>query len=173
MIGLFPGTSQSVASIIDITDRKRIEDELGLFKASADHAYDEIFWLDFDGNMLYVNDAATRNTGYSREELLAMKIFELDPDFTPDIWEGFMKESQGEKVPSSSTPCTGARTGRSWMSRSCQTMSRKIAREYSFAFVRDITDRKRMDDELRMFKASVDHANDEIFWFSFDARSST
>ena len=64
MIGLFLGTEQSVVSIVDITDRKLMEDELGLFKASVDRAYDEVFWLDFDGNMLYVNDSATHNTGY-------------------------------------------------------------------------------------------------------------
>ena len=59
-------TRQSVISIIDVTDQKQTEDELRLFKTSVDRAYEEVFWLDFEGNMLYVNDAATRNTGYSR-----------------------------------------------------------------------------------------------------------
>ena len=122
MIGLFPGTGQSVASIIDITDRKRIEDELRMFKASVDHANDEIFWLSFDASILYVNDAAIRVTGV-QEELLAMKVFELNPHINPDIWAGFMK-GLGKTGSCTSRPCTGGRTGRSWMSRSWQTTSR-------------------------------------------------
>ncbi|PKL69805.1 MAG: hypothetical protein CVV30_00035 [Methanomicrobiales archaeon HGW-Methanomicrobiales-1] len=169
MIGLFPGTSQSVASIIDISDRKRMEDELGLFKASADHAYDEVFWLDFDGNMLYVNDAATRNTGYSREELLAMKIFKLDPDFDPAVWQGFVSNLRKEKTQLFTTRHR-CKSGEIMDVEIVANYVTKDGSEYSFAFVRDITERKRMTDELRLFKASVDHANDEIFWFNFEAQ---
>ena len=79
MMEMFPGSSESIASIIDITDRKRAEEELKTFKASVDGASDEVFWLDFEGNIMYVNDAASRITGYSRQELLAMKILALDP----------------------------------------------------------------------------------------------
>ena len=168
IVGLFPGTTQSVASIIDITDRKRMEDELRLFKASSDNAYDEIFWLDFCGSLLYVNDAATRNTGYSREELLAMKIFALDPDFTPDRWDGFMEELR--RTGSMRFETRHRRKNRETMD--VEVVANYVTKddhEYSFAFVRDITKRKRMEEELRLFKASVDHANDEIFWFSFDA----
>jgi PAS domain S-box-containing protein len=168
MIGLFLGTGQSVASVIDITDRKRMEDELGLFKASADHAYDEVFWLDFDGNMLYVNDSATHNTGYSREELLAMKIFELDPDFDPAIWQGFVANLRVEGTQLFTTRHR-RKSGEIMDVEIVANYVTKDSHEYSFAFVRDITERKRMTDELRLFKASVDHANDEIFWFDFEA----
>jgi len=46
-----------------------IEDELPLLKISVDRSFDEVFWLDFESNIHYVNDAGCRITGYSREEL--------------------------------------------------------------------------------------------------------
>ena len=64
--------------LLDITDRKRAEEELRLLKISVDLSADEVFWLDFDGNILYVNDAACRINGYSREEFLTMKIYDLN-----------------------------------------------------------------------------------------------
>ncbi|MCK9579918.1 MAG: PAS domain S-box protein [Methanoregula sp.] len=71
----------------DITERKAAEDMLKLLKTSVDSAYDEVFWMDSQANILYANDAACNTTGYSEEELCAMNIFTLDPDFTPEIWE--------------------------------------------------------------------------------------
>ncbi len=168
MIGLFPGTDQSVASIIDITDRKKMEDELGLFKTSADRAYDEVFWLDFDGNMLYVNDSATRNTGYSREELLAMKIFSLDPDFDPDVWQGFISNLRKERTLLFTTRHR-LKNGEIMDVEIVSNYVTKDGHEYSFAFVRDITDRKRMEDDLRLLKISVDRGYDEVFWMDMDA----
>jgi len=168
MIGLFLGTEQSVASIIDITDRKRMEDELGLFKASADRAYDEVFWLDFNGNMLYVNDSATRNTGYSREELLAMKIFELDPDFDPAVWQGFIANLRKERTLLFTTRHR-RKNGEIMDVEIVSNYVTKDSHEYSFAFVRDITERKRMEDDLRLLKISVDRGYDAVFWMDMDA----
>jgi PAS domain-containing protein len=45
---------------------RKSERELRLLKISADRSSDQIFWLDFAGNILYVNDAACRDYGYSR-----------------------------------------------------------------------------------------------------------
>ena len=60
----------SLAFFRDITKRKRMEEEFRLFKASVDHANDEIFWFSFDTGILYVNDAAMRVTGTRRKNFL-------------------------------------------------------------------------------------------------------
>ena len=57
----------------DITERKRAEEELKLRAQLLDGAIDSIFLQDFDGNFIYVNEAAGKAHGYSRKEL--MKIF--------------------------------------------------------------------------------------------------
>ncbi|MGA2161714.1 MAG: PAS domain S-box protein [Methanoregula sp.] len=147
MVGLFLGTNQSVVSIIDITDQKRMEDELRLFKISADRAYDEIFWLDFEGNLLYVNDAAARKTGYSREELLAMKVFALDPDFSMEVWQGFIKDLRKKGSMIFETRHR-LKNGKIMEIEIATNYVKKDDHEYSFAFVRDITDHKRTERDL-------------------------
>ena len=58
-----------------------------MMRFSVDRAGDSIFWLGRDGSILYVNDVACTERGYSREEMLGLKIFDLDPDYQPGVWE--------------------------------------------------------------------------------------
>src|SRR5574341_1978680 len=67
----------------DITDRKRAEEQLRLTQFTMDCSAEAVYWLDRGGRFLYVNHAAVAQTGYAREELLAMTVFDLDTDETP------------------------------------------------------------------------------------------
>ncbi len=132
----------------DITDRKRAEEELKLFKASVDGASDEVFWLDFEGNIIYVNEAACRLTGYSRQELLGMKIFALDPGLTPARWE----KSTANLLMRKSQIFTTQHRNRDGEIRDVEIMTNYVRNdeaEYCFAFVRDITDRKKTEKAIK------------------------
>jgi PAS domain S-box-containing protein len=132
----------------DITERKEIEETLRLLQISVDRAYDEVFWLDFEGNILFVNDSACLITGYSREELSAMKIFELDPDFPPEVWIRSVTDLRERKTQLFTT----RHRRKDGVIIDVEIMAvyvPKEDREYSFAFVRDITDRRRAEEELR------------------------
>ena len=83
--------------LLDITCRKQAEDELKLLKISADRSSDEVFWLEFSGRILYANDAACRATGYSPGEFASMKIFDLDPDFQPGVWDASVADLRERK----------------------------------------------------------------------------
>ena len=45
-----------------------------------------VLWFDKDGNFFDVNQAACKIWGYSREELLSMSVFEINPNMSPEIW---------------------------------------------------------------------------------------
>lgn len=64
-----------------------------LSHVTIEQAADGIFWLDSEGRIHRVNDAACRLLGYSREELLAMTV----PDFDPSIRSRTIKSGIGEK----------------------------------------------------------------------------
>ena len=68
---------------------------------------DTIFVHDLEANILDVNEAATRHLGYSREELLSMKVTDLDiPEFAAGFTErlqqqldqGFLSNIEGRQI---------------------------------------------------------------------------
>ena len=63
-------------------ERLRTLERLRLAQSSIDESEEPAVCLRADGSFLYVNDATCGATGYSREELLGMRIFELDPKAT-------------------------------------------------------------------------------------------
>jgi PAS domain S-box-containing protein len=69
----------------DITERKRTEEELRenqeKFQTLIDQTADMLFLHNLDGDILDVNQKAVDQSGYSRRELLGMRIADLDPDF--------------------------------------------------------------------------------------------
>lgn len=77
-----PGTTQWVASMIDITARKKAEEALRLsethYRTLFNHASDAIFIHDLTGRFLEVNNAALERLGYTRSELLEKTIFDID-----------------------------------------------------------------------------------------------
>jgi PAS domain S-box-containing protein len=151
---------------LDITDRKRTTEELRLLKISVDRSLDEVFWLDFAGTIHYVNDAACRNTGYSREEFSTMTIFALDPDLTPEIWERSVTDLRERK----SQFITSRHRRRDGTIMDVEIVAVYVSeedREFSFAFVRDITGRRRAEEALKesenWFRTLVE-TSPEMIW---------
>ncbi len=67
----------------DITDRKQAEKALQeseqRFRTVLENLSGGISAHDLEGRLMFVNEAACRNTGYSREGLLQMQVAEIDP----------------------------------------------------------------------------------------------
>ena len=61
----------------DITERKKAEEQTRLQAQLLDTAMDAIYLRDFEGNLIYVNNAMTTLTGYSKEELLKRNVRDL------------------------------------------------------------------------------------------------
>ena len=69
---------QAAAIIRDITERKRAAEELRLRAQLLDSVSDTIFVLDFDGKFVYLNEAAWKTRGYTRDEMMGMNLHVLD-----------------------------------------------------------------------------------------------
>ncbi len=54
---------------------------------SLDNIQTAVSWTDTEGNFIYINEAGCAHTGYSREEILRMKISDLHPDWEEHYWE--------------------------------------------------------------------------------------
>lgn len=53
---------------------------------AVDNLADAAYCIEEDASIVYVNDAATQMLGYSREELLSMRIYELNADVSTTEW---------------------------------------------------------------------------------------
>ncbi|MBW2467485.1 MAG: PAS domain S-box protein, partial [Deltaproteobacteria bacterium] len=59
---------------------------LKLRQFSVDNAADAIFWMGPDAQFIYVNDSACNSLGYSRKQLLALTVHDIDPNFPKESW---------------------------------------------------------------------------------------
>lgn len=103
---------QFVYQIKDITERKRVEEALQFTKFTADHAAVSIAWIGKDGRYLYVNDKKVHYLGYSREELLNMKVQQIDQEeISEGQWERKWVEIK-EKKSSTFETCHRTKSGK-------------------------------------------------------------
>ncbi len=86
------GSQLILAVCRDITKRKQAEEALLLMQFAMDQAPDSILLVGDQGNLEYANNAACAAMGYTREELLSMKVFDIDQEFPVDGWEQHKKD---------------------------------------------------------------------------------
>ena len=156
---------------VDQTERKALEAGLRQAQASVDNARDMIFWSRVeDGTYAYVNAAASRQLGYSREELLGMCVFDLNPVRTREnwaetvqrlntqercVWQGQIRRKDGSLLPVEFN-VSGIR---------------HEGADYVLSVVRDISDRRELEASLRQAQLSVDQAEDMIMWARLSDRT--
>jgi PAS domain S-box-containing protein len=124
------------------------------FRAVADYTNDWESWHSPDGQLIWVNRAVERLTGYSVDECLTMHDYPL-PLIAPEDRERIateLKESlngtSGEQVEFRSVHRSGDIR---WMSLSWQPMYEEHGKYLGIrTSIRDVTDRRKLRDELRL-----------------------
>jgi PAS domain S-box-containing protein len=71
----------------DITERKRLEDELKLARFTVDNLNEGVHWVQPDGHLWNANGAACRMLGYTHEELTSRSISDIDPLISVEQWK--------------------------------------------------------------------------------------
>ncbi|QXE88999.1 PAS domain-containing protein [Geomonas subterranea] len=147
------GRDHLIESFLDITDRKRAEEELKeseeRYRDILENANDLIQSVDAKGNFIYVNNAWKRTLGYSDEDVASMNIFDvIKPCCQNHCATMFDELKSGARIPRVEVEFV-AKDGRSIIlegSINCNTSSgRAISTRGIF---RDITERKKMEAEL-------------------------
>jgi PAS domain S-box-containing protein len=134
--------------IASVLERKRVEEALKLTQFALDNFGESAIWLTKDGRIVYVNQAACRSLGYSREELLSMHIWDIDPNYPREgIWELWSVRKLDHYTKFESTHV--AHDGRVFPVEVTSSFTRYGDEEYLITFDRDITERKRAEEALR------------------------
>lgn len=158
----------------DVTEQKRTEQRLLRTQFSVDKAGEAIFWVGADAELVYVNDAACNALGYTREELLSMTVFDIDPAFPQEIWTSFWRDIRNEKVRYIET-MHRTKDGRVFpVEITINPMLFFGDEEYNCTYVRDITERKQAQQErenliteLERKNAELEHKNAELERFTY------
>ncbi|MBI5673145.1 MAG: PAS domain S-box protein, partial [Nitrospirae bacterium] len=141
------GKQCSVTVGNDITESKRLERALRLTQFSVDQAVEAILWLDANARIFSVNDTACRMLEYSREQLLAMTVHDIDPNFPVERWVthwNYLKQ-QGA-LTFDATFWT--RTGLVLQTDVTVNYLQHEGKEYACMIMRDVAERKRAEAEL-------------------------
>jgi two-component system, cell cycle sensor histidine kinase and response regulator CckA len=147
----------------DVTEQQRAEDALRLTQLSVDHAADLIHWIAPDGHLLYVSDSTCRRQGYSRDELLNMTIFDLDPTMSGDTWARHWRDLEAHGAVTIETVHV-TKDGTVFPVEVTANLIEHGGERYNFAFARDISARLEMERSLRLTQYSVDRAADYVYW---------
>jgi PAS domain S-box-containing protein len=139
----------------DITERKKVEDALKLTSFSLDHARDIIFWFYPDGRFYYVNDAACQQFGCTREELMAMTIFDINPEYTKESWEERWQKLRKEGSHSYVT-VNRARDGSLFPVEVTSSYIKYRDLELICGYARDITARRQAEEAIRQAKEQAE-----------------
>ena len=135
----------------DITERKQERESLLRTQFAMDRARDSILWVDSEGCIVYANDSACTSMGYDRDELLAMTVFDIDLDFPRSQWDQHKREMQrqgtmlfeGRHI---------SKDGRVFPVEVSSSYFEFDGRWLACAFDRDITQRKRAEEEMRRLR---------------------
>ncbi len=132
----------------DVTEQQNVEQKLKLLNFALNNVYEEVYLINEKACFDYVNDESCQVLGYSREKLLAMNVADIDPDFPlerwPEHWNEIKKhsslifESRHKK-----------NDGFIYPVEISANFFEYNGQGYSLALARDITDRKKAEEEIR------------------------
>lgn len=148
---------------VDITERKETARELTIFRALLDQSNDAIFVSDpITSRFLDVNQTACLELGYTREELLQMRIpdivaFRDEVDWTNHYLD--VKSIGGLVV--DSVHCR--KNGECFPVEASIKVVGQGQTDYMVAVVRDVSERRRAQEDLRLFRNLLDRSNDAIY----------
>jgi len=172
---VYQGEPALMGNLIDITDRKQMEQKLDLMRHLVDQSNDSIFAIDMQtGRLLDVNDGACRNLVYTREELLQMHVQRLEGRLPDDnLWH----EHAAAVRQAGSAVFDGLHCRKYGSSFPVNVSIKHVVheeRDYILATARDVTQQKsaerRILDQLRFVETLLDTIPNPVFYKDLDGR---
>ena len=152
---------QMIECSFDITERKRAEEKLqeseeryhALVSLRGEVGEAVIMLQDTeqgDGIQTFVSDEWCRITGYSKKELLGMSLFDLlHPEHRQASLERHKKKMKGESIPGLFEMSIIRKDGTEVPIELTSAYTTYQGERANVAFIRDITERKRMEHDLQ------------------------
>jgi two-component system, cell cycle sensor histidine kinase and response regulator CckA len=154
------GVDRILATCSDITQRKNAEEALeeseDKYRSIVEQSSEMLFLHDLEGNFLEVNRAAIARTGYSRKDLMGMRVFDMHPEGVAkeDIID-FWKKMRTKRMPVTFEAVHQCKDGSTYPA---EVKINKVVlrdKECILCLVRDITERKQAEAERDLLQAQL------------------
>jgi PAS domain S-box-containing protein len=125
--------------------------DLRLTQFAMDSCGDAAFFIDGEGQITYANHAACNALGYRQEELVQMKITQIDPDVTPEERQAlrqFLETKRSKQFEARHR----RKNGECFPVEVSSSLLTFEGNRYNCVFARDISERKRMTKRLQQAK---------------------
>ncbi|MBI5965606.1 MAG: PAS domain S-box protein [Chloroflexi bacterium] len=150
----------------DITERKRNERELIILNRAINQSSDAVFLISEQLTFAYVNDAACRSLDYTREELLTMGPSDIDAVITYEAAKDIMDKQFADGYYARFETQHKMRDGRIFPVEISSSVVEYNGAKFSLTTVRNITERKRAEEELRVseekFRAIIEQSSEGV-----------
>ena len=173
----FDGQSYNLGFVRDISERKETEKQLHLLNFAFDHINEGIWLMNENANTDYLNEAACRSLGYTREEALKLRVSDFDPDYPMEHWAKYWDElkTKGSLFFESRHK---TKDGHIFPVEVNVSYFEFDGKGYNFAISRDISERKQTQEALQRSETllseaqriahigswEVDFSNGELLW---------
>jgi PAS domain S-box-containing protein len=169
---LIYAAARDITKRINVENRLRISEEK--YRSLVTQSLEMLYLHDLEGNLLEVNKEAMLKTGYSKNELLSMNVFDLHPDKSSreqiisqwESWEldqSYTIESTHQRKDGKVFPVEIS-TGKILIGN----------QELILALCRDITRKKVADNELKTsearFRSLFEQSNDAVLIIDLEGR---
>jgi PAS domain S-box-containing protein len=144
----------------DITKRKRAEDSLKFFRMMIDKSQDAIEVIDVEtARFIDVNEKACTELGYSRDELLNMSVFDIDPNQNMNDFQQMIQNiGQSDSM---TVESLHKRKDGSFFPVEINIAIVRLEKTYTIAIVREITERKLVEEEIKRSNEQLKKLNAE------------
>ena len=138
----------------EITKQKRVKTDSYIQKETLKGINDSVFILDFDGNILEVNEAAYKTRGYTEEEMLSLNIFDIISSENKELFDSRIEEIKikGEITFESTHIC---KNGKLLDVEFKTKIISYVDQQYILSVGRDITERKRVEKAARLGEGRI------------------
>jgi PAS domain S-box-containing protein len=164
----YDGKRAILGIITDITEHKQLEDALRtneeMFRAISTSAMDSIILIDKNDEVVYWNPAAEKTFGYTKEEAMGNDLAKLiipPQGYKPHL-KLLKKLTQGSS-PEVHLELTALRKDGAEFPMELSATSVKLkGKNYMLGIVRDISQRKKMEHELKQERDMLEAVTDNI-----------
>jgi PAS domain S-box-containing protein len=162
-----------IAALRSRAAREQAEQKVSLLNFALDRVREAAFLIDEQGRCQYANESGSRILGYNGAELLGLRVADMDPDFPAERWPDHWRDLKAQRSMTFESRHR-TRDGRIFPVEVSANYFEYEGRGYNLALVRDITERKRAEEERResaeRFRAIADYTYDWENWIGVDGK---